>query len=117
MILTGPLRRTEVPVKRISGTNMGGVLDMSMRGVHTFLHPPPPQSIEWLSYLPHEQSLASKRNKSFNIRFLQFAEKYIIDTELEIKLCMLWYECTVVPFSEWKIIIDNIQTFCCRKIN
>ena len=116
MILTGPLRRTEVSVKRISGTNMGGVLDMSMRGVHTFLHPLP-QSIEWLSYLPHEQSFASKRNKSFNIRFLQFAEKYIIDTELEIKLCMLWYECTVVPFSEWKIIIDNIQTFCCRKIN
>ena len=94
MILTGPLRRTEVPVKRISRTNMGGVLDMSMRGVHTFLHPPPPQSIEWLSYLPHEQSFASKRNKSFNIRFLKFAEKYIIDTELEIKLCMLWYECS-----------------------
>jgi hypothetical protein len=71
-------------MKRISGTNMGGVLDISMRGVHTFLHP--------LSYLPHEQSFASKRNKSFNIHFLKFAEKYIIDTELEIKLCMLWYE-------------------------
>ena len=35
MIFTGPLRRTEVPVKRISGTNMGGVLDMSMRGAHS----------------------------------------------------------------------------------
>ena len=58
----------------------------------THLSTPPPQSIEWLSYLPHEQSFASKRNKSFNIRFLKFAEKYIIDTELEIKLCMLWYE-------------------------
>ena len=76
MIFTGPLRRTEVHVKRISGTNMGWVLDMSMMGVHTFLHPLP-QSIEWLSYLPHEQSFASKRNKSFNIRFLYSLQKNI----------------------------------------
>ena len=53
-------------------------------GARTFLH--------LLSYLPHEWSFASKRNKSFNIRFRKFAEKYIIDTELEIKLFMLWYE-------------------------
>jgi hypothetical protein len=71
-------------MKRISGTNMGEALGISMGGARTFLH--------LLSYLPHEWSFASKRNKSFNIRFLKFAEKYIIDTELEIKLFMLWYE-------------------------
>ena len=91
-------------MKRIPGTNMGGVLDMSMRGVHTFLHPLP-QAIEWLSYLPHEQSFASKRNKSFKIRFLKFAEKYIIDTELEIKLCC---GMNLVPFT--KLIMQQILT-------
>ena len=94
-------------MKRIPGTNMGGVLDMSMRGVHTFLHPLP-QSIEWQSYLPHEQSFASKRNKSFNICFLKFAEKYIIDTEqseLEIKLCC---GMNLVPFT--KLIMQQILT-------
>ena len=80
---------------------------MSMRGVHTFLHPLP-QSIEWQSYLPHEQSFASKRNKSFNICFLKFAEKYIIDTEqseLEIKLCC---GMNLVPFT--KLIMQQILT-------